>query len=445
MCTGKLRPARTDRGRPLGPAHPPEGPGGRPRSVRHSVQRRIPDGVMAIRCGVGLPGAGVGPRSSVGETGPMSPLTVRPRRPEDLPRLVELLAEQQPSSGYPHRWPLPFPAERFLSRPGELTAWVAERDGEPLGHACVQRVDQDPEPGSPAALALPHWLRAHGRPAAQLGLLSALFVSLAARGTGAGGLLLDTATSWIGGAGLAACLDVIPMPGRRPWRSTAGAAGARSADCAPTGWPRTVRRCWPWCGEGPDSGEQLDPVAVPVEGVAAPVAREGVALGVRRPRSPSRARRAATASRAAGSSTRAGWALRAGANGSSTPTWSSASPRRRVEARNQAPPRARRPRAWPPRACPGPRRRSARATSSPPGGQATWTWWSLIGRPRHLRDHEDPAERQHHAAAVALGVGRAQPALELRLEGRSQVVGQRLQGRPRAGAGDPGEDRVGPA
>ncbi len=43
---------------------------------------------------------------------------------------------------------------------------------------------------------------------------------------------------------------------------------------------------------------------------------------------------------------------------------------------------------------------------------------------------------------VARGVRRAQPSLELVLEARAQVVGQRLQGRARPGAGDPGEDGV---
>ena len=43
---------------------------------------------------------------------------------------------------------------------------------------------------------------------------------------------------------------------------------------------------------------------------------------------------------------------------------------------------------------------------------------------------------------VARGVRRAQPSPELVLEAGAQVVGQRLQGRPRPGAGDPGEDRV---
>ncbi len=43
-----------------------------------------------------------------------SRVVVRPRRPEDVVRLKDVLAEQQPASRYPFRDPLPFPVERFL-------------------------------------------------------------------------------------------------------------------------------------------------------------------------------------------------------------------------------------------------------------------------------------------------------------------------------------------
>ena len=62
-------------------------------------------------------------------------------------------------------------------------------------------------------------------------------------------------------------------------------------------------------------------------------------------------------------------------------------------------------------------------------------------RHRRLGDDEDPAERQHDPA-VAGRVRRPEPPLELLLEAGPQVVGQGLQGRPRAGAGDPREDGI---
>ncbi|WP_392467069.1 hypothetical protein ACF3NS_15025 [Arsenicicoccus cauae] len=63
--------------------------------------------------------------------------SIRPRRDEDVPELARLLIEQQPTSGYSYRNPLPFPPQEFVRREGELAAFVAERDGELLGHVAV--------------------------------------------------------------------------------------------------------------------------------------------------------------------------------------------------------------------------------------------------------------------------------------------------------------------
>lgn len=128
--------------------------------------------------------------------------SVRPRREADLPTLVHLLAEQQAGSGYPARWPLPFAPERFLVRPGERAAWVAERDGALLGHVAVADLDEtDAELARHFAPALA------GRPA---GMVSVLFTALAARGTGVGGLLLDTAVAAVREEGRVPVLDVLP-------------------------------------------------------------------------------------------------------------------------------------------------------------------------------------------------------------------------------------------
>ena len=150
------------------------------------------------------------------------PPVVRPRRPEDVPRLVEILVEQRPSSHYPMRWPLPFPAEEFVVRPHEEVAWVAEaahgeRPGDVLGHVMVGRVE-----GEEAEL----FTAVTGR--TDLALVSVLFTSLAARGTGTGGLLLDTAVAHIEASGRLPVLDVVPRHAeafalyqRRGWRDVA--------------------------------------------------------------------------------------------------------------------------------------------------------------------------------------------------------------------------------
>lgn len=140
----------------------------------------------------------------------MTAVTIRARRREDLPRLVEILGEQQPSSRYPFRWPLPFPVEQFIARQHELAAFVAEVDGALAGHVCVQSVA-----GSAAVNGIDGgelgraWSAGHDRPVEELAAVSALFTALFARGRGAGGALLEAAVGWIRGQGLAPCLDVV--------------------------------------------------------------------------------------------------------------------------------------------------------------------------------------------------------------------------------------------
>lgn len=141
----------------------------------------------------------------------MSTSVIRVRRPEDLPPLVEVLAGQQPSSRYPFRWPLPFPAVDFIARDHELAAWVVEQDGQLVGHIGVQSVAGATGPdGVDGADLRAAWTGAHRRPADELAIVTALFTAVPARGRGLGGLLLDTAVAWIHDNGLAACLDVLP-------------------------------------------------------------------------------------------------------------------------------------------------------------------------------------------------------------------------------------------
>ncbi|WP_409483499.1 GNAT family N-acetyltransferase [Arsenicicoccus dermatophilus] len=136
-------------------------------------------------------------------------ICVRPRRDDEVVTLGRLLLEQRPDSRYPYRDPLPFPVEEFVRRRNELAAWVAERDGELLGHVAVGRCTE-PGQGDDAASVERLWERAHGRPWQQLGVVQVLFTALAGRGTGVGALLLDTAVAALRERGLAPCLDVLP-------------------------------------------------------------------------------------------------------------------------------------------------------------------------------------------------------------------------------------------
>lgn len=127
-------------------------------------------------------------------------VTIRARRPSDVPGLVALLGEQQSGSRYPLRWPLPFPAEQFLLRPTEERGWVAVTDGVLAGHVSVT--------GPAGEMAEAFDRTCPGRDLAEV---SVLFTGTAARGTGVGGRLLDTAVAAIRGSGRMPALDVLPL------------------------------------------------------------------------------------------------------------------------------------------------------------------------------------------------------------------------------------------
>lgn len=129
------------------------------------------------------------------------PVTIRDRRPDDLPILVDLLAAQQPATSYPQRWPLPFPPEEFLVRPGEVAAWVAVDGDAVVGHVSVTELT--------GGRMAEEWHRATGRPADGLGEVSVLFVARGRGGSGIGGALLDTALAEIRRLGLTPMLDVV--------------------------------------------------------------------------------------------------------------------------------------------------------------------------------------------------------------------------------------------
>ena len=134
-------------------------------------------------------------------SGALDEVVVRERTGDDIAALAEVLATQQPHSGYPQNWPLPFPVESFIARAGEDAAWVAELDGRVVGHVAVSRV----EPGLEADL----WTEGTGRAREELAAVAVLFVDHTVAGRGVGKALLATAVEAIRSSGRTPVLDVV--------------------------------------------------------------------------------------------------------------------------------------------------------------------------------------------------------------------------------------------
>lgn len=132
----------------------------------------------------------------------MTEVTIRSRRDDDLPALIDILQRQQPETEYPFHWPPSMPVEQFIRRDGEMAAWVAEVDGAVAGHVALQRV-QDDELGR-------MWSDAHGVPVEMLRCISVLFADRRLAGRGIGSALLRTATEEALRDGGAPVLDVVP-------------------------------------------------------------------------------------------------------------------------------------------------------------------------------------------------------------------------------------------
>ncbi len=145
------------------------------------------------------------------------PVVIRARAECDLPHLVRVLGGQQAGSGYPVRWPLPFPVEEFLVRPGELGAWVAVTGGAVVGHVSLLH----PRPGWESD----GWVAGTGHLADRLAAVSVLFVDPDVGGCGIGGALLDTCVGRARELGRIPVLDVVQehsvaagFYARRGWR-----------------------------------------------------------------------------------------------------------------------------------------------------------------------------------------------------------------------------------
>lgn len=140
---------------------------------------------------------------------------LRPRREEDLERCVALLRRVYEVDRYPVIWPRD-PAGWLAGRDA-LAAWVAEEDGQLLGHLSLHATD--------ASRARPQWCEALGVDVERLAVVSRFFVSPDARGRGIGGALIDRAERHAADQSLCLVLDVaehnrdaIAFYERRGWR-----------------------------------------------------------------------------------------------------------------------------------------------------------------------------------------------------------------------------------
>lgn len=134
-------------------------------------------------------------------------LIVRARSDTDIPTLCAVLAAQQQDSGYPLRWPLPFPVEEFVARDSEEQAWVAEVDGRPVGHVAIVGIVERNDGIARC------WTEAAGVGIDELACVSVLFVDRDVQGQGIGGVLLATAVAWARGRGRVPVLDVVQRDG----------------------------------------------------------------------------------------------------------------------------------------------------------------------------------------------------------------------------------------
>jgi GNAT superfamily N-acetyltransferase len=141
------------------------------------------------------------PAGTGGQDGPVTDdtrISIRERRADDLDAVVSALARITASDGYPG-YPPRDPAA-WLSRPDVLRSWVAERDGDLVGHVSLRH--------SPDHRAIELWCEATGRDPAGCVVLARLFVVPAARGTGLGRRLVAVACAEAERLGRHPVLDV---------------------------------------------------------------------------------------------------------------------------------------------------------------------------------------------------------------------------------------------
>jgi GNAT superfamily N-acetyltransferase len=122
------------------------------------------------------------------------------RRDHQLGACTRLLGLVQAETHYPASRPSSL--REWLADPALLDAWVAERQGEVLGHVALGPVGED-------AVSRMRWREVTGRPAAELGGVSRLFVRPRARGQGIGTALLAIGAEDVRARGLTPVAEVV--------------------------------------------------------------------------------------------------------------------------------------------------------------------------------------------------------------------------------------------
>jgi GNAT superfamily N-acetyltransferase len=137
----------------------------------------------------------------------MNDVTIRDRRPADLPGCVAVLAEVHRHDRYPLNWPSD--PVGWLSPPTVLGAWVAEISaGAVVGHVAVHR---------PAEV-------------------SRLFVAPTARGQHVGAELLGHARRWATAHGIGLTLEIVDESRSAPAIALYERTGWRHVDTVTATW-----------------------------------------------------------------------------------------------------------------------------------------------------------------------------------------------------------------
>jgi GNAT superfamily N-acetyltransferase len=126
-------------------------------------------------------------------------MRIRPKAHSDEPGCLALLLEVHRYDGYPRY--LPDDPPRFITPPYESAAWVAEQDGQIVGHVGLHDAAVNP--------TLHAAQRATGLGPDELAVVARLLVAPLARGAGLGRALLETAASYARSKGQRAVLDVV--------------------------------------------------------------------------------------------------------------------------------------------------------------------------------------------------------------------------------------------
>jgi ribosomal protein S18 acetylase RimI-like enzyme len=125
---------------------------------------------------------------------------IRPRTPADLPAAAAALIEVHRTDGYPVEG-VDDP-QGWLTHPQQLGAWVAELDGEIVGHVAIS----SPQPDDAAATL---WHDQTETPLDDIAVLGRLFVLPTARGHAFGRRLIETAHAASRDIGRRLVLDVM--------------------------------------------------------------------------------------------------------------------------------------------------------------------------------------------------------------------------------------------